>query len=359
MDNCDLINRQIDVLHQMNVVRWYILILPGNHRGKPSAALEKELDRRKENGEKVYEFFAPTMVSVSANHRRSSTPLLYNYIFIKASVKEILELKEVIPQYNFLRKRRYVDEYENSYPFLTDEEIETLRWVAKAYNDVLPVFSPDASFVTKGDKVRITTGNYEGIIAEVATVKGSKSPQVFIRLPEIFNVPLCNISPTDYEVIEINESDKSIYDRLNNDRYNNGLHKGLENRFTATVTQEDRDLATEVVNYFKNLKSSKGALRTRKTVLLLKAYTVLGDEENRKSIMSEMIMLAQLTKSINLQMLIYTTIYGCTDSSIYYNKSHELLGKLTDDSKLRKSQVNLISHLKDYDRWFGNTQLNH
>lgn len=356
MDNCDSINRQIDILHMINVVRWYILILPGNHRGRPSAALEREFNRRRRNGEKVYDYFAPTMVSVTANHRRSSTPLLYNYIFMKASVKEILELKEILPQYNFLRKRRYVNEYENSYPFLTDEEMENLRWVAKAYNDILPVFSPDASFVTKGDKVKITSGPYKGIVAEVATVKGSKSPKVFLRLPEVFNVPLWNIAPNEYEVIEINESDKSIYDRLNNDRYNKGLHKGLENRFTSTVTQEDINLATEVVNYFKNLKSPKGALRTRKTVLLLKAYTILGDEENRKNIMSEMVTLAHLTKSINLQMLIYTTIYGCTDSSIYYNKSHELLGKLTDDSKLRKSQINLISHLKDYDRWFGHTQ---
>ena len=45
--------------------------------------------------------------------------------------------------------------------------METLRWVAESYSNELPVYVPDSDRLLKGDRVRITSGYFTGMEAEV------------------------------------------------------------------------------------------------------------------------------------------------------------------------------------------------
>ena len=110
-------------------VRWYVLTLPtaggGRDRISPSKGLDAEL---KVGGKMV-------------NTKR---PLLYNYVFIHASENEIFSLKRTLPLYNFLP--RVSSGGQSYFPYLSDREMETLRWVAASYSNELPVYVPDSGW---------------------------------------------------------------------------------------------------------------------------------------------------------------------------------------------------------------------
>ena len=46
--------------------------------------------------------------------------------------------------------------------------MRNLRWVAEAYRGELPVYVPESGRLVKGDRVRITEGEFKGVEAVVA-----------------------------------------------------------------------------------------------------------------------------------------------------------------------------------------------
>ena len=49
--------------------------------------------------------------------------------------------------------------------------------------------------------------------------------------------------------------------------------------------------------------------------------------------------------------LVVVTLYGCTDSSIYYHLAHEAIDPWKKEEKPKKNKQQLINRLADYDRW--------
>ena len=133
-------------------VRWYVLTLPtaggGRDRISPSKGLDAELSRRERRGEALFEYFSPSYVEarkVGGKMVNTKRPLLYNYVFVHASEDEIFRLKRTLPLYNFLPR---VSSGGRSYfPYLSDREMDTLRWVAASYSNELPVYVPDLSLI--------------------------------------------------------------------------------------------------------------------------------------------------------------------------------------------------------------------
>ena len=111
IDPKDAVAGLIRTKRNRNCVRWYVLTLPisqkGFYCGDPARKLIAEMDRRTRNGEKTFEFFAPSYIEVARKNgtiAKTNRPLLYNYVFIHASDTAIFALKRYIPQYHFLPK---------------------------------------------------------------------------------------------------------------------------------------------------------------------------------------------------------------------------------------------------------------
>ena len=172
-------------------VRWYVLTLPTAVGGRDniysSKGLDAELSRRKRCGEPLFEYFAPSYVEarkVGGKMVNTRKPLLYNYVFIHASENEIFRLKRIMPLYNLLPR---VSVGEHSYfPYLSDHEMETLRWMAESYSNELPVYVPDSGRLLKGDRVRITSGSFMGMEAEVVV-----QPVEVIRMSWYVSLTVC------------------------------------------------------------------------------------------------------------------------------------------------------------------------
>jgi len=335
-------------------VRWYVLTLPSCHRG-PTVGLQRELDRRIRCGEPGFEFFAPSYVEVKdeeghfVNTRRL---LLYNYVFVRSSESEIYRMKQELPQYNFLPRVR--EGLHGYYPYLSDEAMRNLQWVARSYCDELPVYMPETERLAKGDRIRIIAGRFKGAEARVAIRPGGGRKDVVVCVENWMWVPLLHVRPGEYEIIALHESGKHVYTRLDNDQLLEDLHEALGRRCTPnSVTDADRTLASETIRQYGKLEMNSDVLRCKLYSILLSAYTILEATDECENLIGMILKILPLVKAEQARAGLLVTLYGCTDSSLDYERAHEIVDRWKKEESPKKSKLRLIRWLDDYDRWLG------
>lgn len=355
----DSVSEQLRARKNSNAVRWYVLALPtsrqGHYQGNPARALRMELERRTRNGEPVFEYFAPSDVEVRKQHGelvRTNHPLLYNYVFIHASEAEIYRMKRFLPQYNFLpRVREKDDAY---YPYLSDEAMENLKWVAASYSDVLPVYTPGPERLMKGDRIRITEGQFKGVEASVIIQPGGGRKEVMVCVENCMYVPLLCVEPGQYEVIALNADNRHVYTRLNGDRLPAGLHKALKRYHSPEgVTDADRALASEVLQQYANLQLDSDVMRCKLYSMLLPAYAILGDREAFDQLLGTVRSILPLIRAEQSRSLLLVTLYGCTNCCLDYEQAHAAVDPWRGEQPLKKSKAQLLRRLDDYDCWLS------
>ena len=355
----DSVSEQLRARKNSNAVRWYVLALPtsrqGHYQGNPARALRMELERRTRNGEPVFEYFAPSYVEVRKQHGelvRTNHPLLYNYVFIHASEAEIYRMKRFLPQYNFLpRVREKDDAY---YPYLSDEAMENLKWVAASYSDVLPVYTPGPERLMKGDRIRITEGQFKGVEASVIIQPGGGRKEVMVCVENCMYVPLLCVEPGQYEVIALNADNRHVYTRLNGDRLPAGLHEALKRYHSPEgVTDADRALASEVLQQYANLQLDSDVMRCKLYSMLLPAYAILGDREAFDQLLGTVRSILPLIRAEQSRSLLLVTLYGCTNCCLDYEQAHAAVDPWRGKQPLKKSKAQLLRRLDDYDCWLG------
>ena len=355
----DSVSEQLRARKNSNAVRWYVLALPtsrqGHNQGNPARALRMELERRTRNGEPVFEYFAPSYVEVRKQHGelvRTNHPLLYNYVFIHASEAEIYRMKRFLPQYNFLpRVREKDDAY---YPYLSDEAMENLKWVAASYSDVLPVYTPGPERLMKGDRIRITEGQFKGVEASVIIQPGGGRKEVMVCVENCMYVPLLCVEPGQYEVIALNADNRHVYTRLNGDRLPAGLHEALKRYHSPEgVTDADRALASEVLQQYANLQLDSDVMRCKLYSMLLPAYAILGDREAFDQLLGTVRSILPLIRAEQSRSLLLVTLYGCTNCCLDYEQAHAAVDPWRGEQPLKKSKAQLLRRLDDYDCWLS------
>ena len=344
--------------HDLKTVRWYVLTLPTTgvarrDRISPAKSLDAELSRRKRRGETLFEYFAPSYVEVrkvDGKMVNTKRPLLFNYVFVRSSVEEIFQMKRTLPLYNFLP--RVSSGGMTHFPYLSDDEMGNLRWVAESYSNELPVYVPDSDRLLKGDRVRITSGYFTGMEAEVVIQPGGGHKDVMARILDCMWVPLLEVKPGEYELIELNTKGKHVYTHLDNDRLSEGMHKVLGRYYlSGKLGKEDELLVREVLKGYASLRVETDVMRCKVYSLLLPAYKLLDQEEEFERLYSTLRNMLPLVKAVNSRALLLVTLYGCTNSNLYYRMAHELVDPWRDDPSPKRSKALLIQRLHDYDIW--------
>ena len=349
-----ILAEQSESKRNSQAVRWYVLTLPSCHRG-PAVGLQRELDRRIRCGEPEFEFFAPSYVEVKnedghfVNTRR---PLLYNYVFVRSSESEIYRMKQELPQYNFLPRVR--EGLRGYYPYLSDEAMRNLQWGARSYCDELPVYMPETERLAKGDRIRIIAGRSKGAEARVAIRPGGGRKDVVVCVENWMWVPLLHVRPGEYEIIALHESGKHVYTRLDNDQLLEDLHEALGRRCTPnSVTDADRTLASETIRQYGKLEMNSDVLRCKLYSILLSAYTILEATDECENLIGMILKILPLVKAEQARAGLLVTLYGCTDSSLDYERAHEIVDRWKKEESPKKSKLRLIRWLDDYDSWLG------
>lgn len=336
-----------------NVVRWYVLVLPYGHRGSPSAGLRAELERREKSGEPPFDYFAPQYVevrSVRGKMTKTTRALLFNYVFVHASEAEIYRMKSgTLRNYNFLPRVRESDR--QHYPYLTDEAMENLRWVARAYDEVLPVCTPAPDKLMKGDRVRITEGQFMGVEATVMTQPGAGQKSVMVCVEDWLWVPLLQVRQGQYEVVSLDGSGKHIYTKLDNDRLFTKMHKAIMRHHSPEgVTDDDRRVAQEIVRQFGRLEMPTPILRCKQYSLLLPAYMVLGKGDDFEAMESKVNSVLNGIRAEQAAALLLVTMYGCTGDEPCRNKLKRVVDGWKAGGVTKKNKQKVIGYFDDYER---------
>ncbi len=319
--------------------------------------LDQELERRKRAAEQLFEYFAPTYVEtkeIDGEIVTTQASLLYNYFFIHASEDDLFILKRHQPQYSVLRRITNKDG-SYYYPYVKDSVIEALQWIARSYGGYIPLYLLDQTLLIKGDRIKITKGQFKGIEARLVTQPKSATSRVMVFVDNWMCVPLMNVRPNQYEVIDLNENgekEKSTTG-LDNLQLSQNLHYALCRYLKGETTEQDTILAEQTLQKFSGLIVNTSILRCKLYSLLLPAYTILGNKEKSEGIMKLIqIMLPKITAEHSLALLM-VTLYGCTDNAFYHQKAHQLIDPYTNEQSPKKNKRLLIQRLSDYDRCLG------
>ena len=358
-DRTDSVRTRLPGRKESNTVRWYVLILPlspqGEYRGNPSRRLQLELERRIRRGEPAFEYFAPSYVEVERRDGkliRTNRPLLYNYVFIHASESEIYRMKRYLPQYNFLPRIR--EGLNGHYPYVTDETMKNLKWIAASYANVLPVYAAGTEGLMEGDRIRILEGEFKGMEASVMIRPGGGRKEVMVRIENCMYVPLFHVAPGQYEIIALGCDKRHIYARMDAQRLPAELHKALKNGYSSEgTTEEDRALARKVLRQYGNLQLASDVMRCKLYALLLPAYKILADNDHFDRLLATIRTSLPLIQAEQARALLLVTLYGCTNSCLYHDQAHALIDPWRKENPLKRSKQQLILRLDDYDLWLG------
>ena len=160
--------------------------------------------------------------------------------------------------------------------------------------------------------------------------------------------------PGEYEIIALHESGKHVYTRLDNDQLLEDLHEALGRRCTPnSVTDADRTLASETIRQYGKLEMNSDVLRCKLYSILLSAYTILEATDECENLIGMILKILPLVKAEQARAGLLVTLYGCTDSSLDYERAHEIVDRWKKEESPKKSKLRLIRWLDDYDRWLG------
>ena len=128
---------------------------------------------------------------------RALVPVVHNLLFVHACPSDVKRVKSKVSYLQYITDTR-------SGRKITIPDVEMQRFIAVAgtYNDHLLYFQPDELNLSKGTRVRITGGDFEGHEGVFLKVKGARDRRVVIAVQGVIAVAMATIHPDLIEVIK-------------------------------------------------------------------------------------------------------------------------------------------------------------
>ena len=127
---------------------------------------------------------------------RVLVPIVHNLIFVHACPSEVKRVKSLVTYMQYITDTRSGEKIT-----ISNNEMQRFIAVAGTYNDHLLYFQPDELNLSKGTKVRITGGEFEGQEGIFLKVKGARDRRVVIAIQGVIVVAMATIHPDLIEVI--------------------------------------------------------------------------------------------------------------------------------------------------------------
>ena len=128
---------------------------------------------------------------------RALVPVIRNLVFVHARPSEVQRFKSQITYLQYITDTRSGQKI-----IIPDHDMQRFIAVAGTYNDHLLYFQPEELNLSKGTKVRITGGDFEGQEGVFLKVKGARDRRVVIAIQGIIAVAMATIHPDLIEVIK-------------------------------------------------------------------------------------------------------------------------------------------------------------
>ena len=127
---------------------------------------------------------------------RILVPVIHNLIFVHACPSDLKRVKSKVSYLQYITDTRSGQKI-----IVPDNQMKRFIAVAGTYNDHLLYFQPEELNLSKGSKVRITGGEFEGQEGIFLKVKGARDRRVVIAIQGVIAVAMATIHPDLIEVI--------------------------------------------------------------------------------------------------------------------------------------------------------------
>lgn len=128
---------------------------------------------------------------------RTLVPVVHNLLFVHARPSEVKRVKLQVAYLQYITDTRSGRKI-----IVPDAEMQRFIAVAGTYNDHLLYFQPDELNLSKGTRVRITGGDFEGQEGIFLKVKGARDRRVVIEIQGVIAVAMATIHPDLIEIID-------------------------------------------------------------------------------------------------------------------------------------------------------------
>ena len=172
-------------------IRWYVMIAY-----KQESEAERVL-----SGDDGLEFFIARHYIVQEFHGKKKlrlVPVIPNVVFVHASQVQLVHFKE---KYNFIKFSTWNTSDGIVYLTVSDKEMNDFIRVSRSNEDSLRYFTPSDLDLKKGTKVKVHGGQFDGIEGTFLRIKGKRSRQVVVILPNVLAVSV-EVQPDLVEPLE-------------------------------------------------------------------------------------------------------------------------------------------------------------
>ena len=167
------------------------------------ATYGRNMDVKKKLDEAGFESFVPMRYVVVMDKRarriKKFVPVVRDLIFIHTTMASMLALKQ---QHESLRNI-YIptEEGKKRIVVISDEQMENFMKVTRTLSDGLLFFTPDEVNLSKGVRVRIHGGQFDGLEGTFVKVKGVRDRRVVVELSGVIVVATCALKCDLIEVL--------------------------------------------------------------------------------------------------------------------------------------------------------------
>ena len=128
---------------------------------------------------------------------RALVPVIHNLIFVHARPSEVKRVKSLVTYLQYITDTRSGQKI-----IIPDNQMQRFIAVSGTYNDHLMYFQPDELSLSKGTRVRVTGGDFEGQEGVFLKVKGARDRRVVVEIQGVIAVAMATIHPDLIEVIK-------------------------------------------------------------------------------------------------------------------------------------------------------------
>lgn len=164
------------------------------------ATYRREPDAMRLFAKEHIDYFVPMQYKISIKNRkkvRVLVPVIYNLIFVHACSSEVKRVKSMVAYLQYITDTRSGQKI-----IIPDQEMQRFIAVAGTYHEQLLYFRPDELNLSKGTKVRVTGGDFEGQEGIFLKVKGARDRRLIIKIQGVIAVAMASIHPDLIEVIK-------------------------------------------------------------------------------------------------------------------------------------------------------------
>lgn len=176
----------------MDELVWFAMSTPYHREMKAKLLLDKY----------NIENFIPMhyeVVETKRGKERLFVPLIHNLLFVKTSRKVIQQIKTGLP---YLQYRVRSEAGRNVPIIVPPKQMEQFIAVCQTQNEELIFLQPEEINLSKGTRVRIVGGMFDGIEGVFVKLKGKRQRRVVVLLDNIAAVATAEISPDLIQVLE-------------------------------------------------------------------------------------------------------------------------------------------------------------